>query len=100
MSFLLNNKYKYGYTIRGDIHSHPGNTPYPSGLDDGKSDIGFAKAVTNISIKNGSGVPTFKIYLPKTGKYINYNRNSTIYDFPATMPKSITLPEITVTARR
>jgi hypothetical protein len=99
MPFLLNNQYKFGYTIRGHNHSHPGNTPYPSGFGDDVGDIDFANSVTNISLKKGSGVPAFKIYLPKTGKYIRYNRNSTIYDFPAFVP-TFTLPEIIVSPRR
>jgi RHS repeat-associated protein len=100
VNFLLDNKYKFGYTIRGHNHNHPGNTPYPSGLKTRDSDIGFSNYLTNASLKNGSGVPVFKIYLSKTGKYVNYNRNSTIYDFPATRPKPIELPELIVSPRR
>ena len=99
VNFLLNNQYKFGYTIRGHNHNHPNNIPYPSGLGKRSSDIGFSNNLTNISLKNGSGVPTFKIYLPKTGKYIKYNRNSTVYDFPATMP-AYTLPEIIISPRK
>ena len=92
--FLISKKYQYGYTIREHRHSHPGNTPYPSGLYDRTKDIGFANFLTDISHKNGSGVPIFKIYLPSSGRYVNYNKNSTIYDFPATTPESFKLPEV------
>ncbi len=100
MLFLLENQYKFGYTIRGHNHNHPGNTPYPSGLDGKPGDVGFAHYLTNASMKNGSGVPILKIYLPKKEKYVKYNRKSTIYDFPATRPKSIELPEIIVSPRK
>jgi hypothetical protein len=99
VNFLLDNKYKFGYTIRGHNHNHPSNTPYPSGLDTRGSDIGFSNYLTNISLNNGSGIPSFNIYLPKTGKYVNYNRNSTLSNFPAAMP-AYTLPELIVTPRR
>ena len=79
---LLENKYKYGYSLRGHNHNHPNNIANPSGLDDRTGDISFSNYLTNILLKNGSGVPTFMIYMPNTGKYIKYNRNSTIYDFP------------------
>jgi len=82
VNFLLDNKYQYGYTIRGHNHNHPRNTPYPSGLDTRDCDIGFANKLTNISLKNGSGTPTFKIYLPQRNKYIKYDRNSTYSNFP------------------
>ncbi|MDD6582284.1 MAG: JAB-like toxin 1 domain-containing protein [Bacteroidales bacterium] len=83
MNFLIDNKYKYGYTIRGYNHNHPSNTQYPSGLENRDKDIGFAKKLTNISLKNGSGIPTFKIYIPKTRKYIKFNKDSTPSEFPA-----------------
>ena len=83
VNFLLDNKYQYGYTIRGHNHSHPNNTQYPSGLENRDKDIAFAKKLTNISLKNGSSIPTFQIYIPKTGKYIKYNKNSTHSQFPA-----------------
>jgi RHS repeat-associated protein len=100
VNFLLESQYKFGYTIRGHNHNHPSNTPYPSGLDTRGSDIGFSNYLTNISLKNGSGVPIFKIYLPKTGKYFNYNRNSTYDNFPSVLPTPVTLPEIIVTPLR
>ena len=97
VNFLLDNQYKFGYTIKGHNHNHPSNTPYPSGLNTRGSDIGFANKLTNFSLNNGSGVPTFNIYLLKTGKYVRYNRNSTIFDFPDTSP-IINLPEIQIVA--
>ncbi|NCD00345.1 MAG: hypothetical protein EOL95_11695, partial [Bacteroidia bacterium] len=94
-NFLLNNQYKFGYTIRGHNHNHPDNTPYPSGLSSRGSDIGFSNSLTNISLRNGSDIPAFKIYLSKTGKYVKYDRNSTIFDFPETTP-IIDLSTVTV----
>lgn len=94
INFLLDSQYKNGYTIRGHNHNHPENTPYPSGLYTGKSDIGFSNNLTKISQENGSGIPTFKIYLPATGNYIEYSGNSTYYDFLPT----INLPEINFVA--
>lgn len=79
---------------RGHNHNHPENTPYPSGLYTGKSDIGFSNNLTKISQENGSGIPTFKIYLPATGNYIEYSGNSTYYVFLPT----INLPEINFVA--
>ena len=99
VNFLLDSQYKYGYTIRGHNHNHPNNTSYPSRLDTRSSDIGFSNNLTKISLKNGSGVPTFKIYLPKTGMYIKYNRNSTYNDFPNALPV-INLPEINIVGPR
>lgn len=96
--FLLESQYKYGYTIRGYIHNHPNNTPYPSGLDTRGSDIGFANYLTEISLKNNGTVPSFQIFLHKSQKYINFNRNSTLSDFPDALP-SLTLPEIIVSPR-
>ncbi len=98
--FLFDNQYRFGYTIREYNHNHPSNTPYPSGLINRGSDIWISDYVTKSSIDNGSGIPSFKIYLPKTRNYINYNRKSTIYDFPVTRPKSIELPEIIVSPRK
>jgi len=97
--FLFDKQYKFGYTIRGYNHNHPSNTPYPSGLINRGSDIWISDYVTKSSIDNGNGIPFFKIYLPKTGKYIKCNRNSTIYDFPTAMP-AYTLPEVIVSPRK
>ena len=90
-SFLYQNKYKYGYTIRRHSHSHPGNTPRPSGLNNGTKDIGFARRLTNDAKRRGGIVPSFQIFLPKSGKYISYTSKSI---------KSIRLPEIKINAPR
>jgi hypothetical protein len=97
--FLFDNQYKFGYTIRGHNHNHPGNTPYPSGLNKRDMDIWGSDYVTQSSLKSGSGVPSFNIYLPKTGKYVKYNRNSTVFDFFETSP-TVNLPEVVVSAKR
>ena len=99
INYLLESQYKNGYTIRAYIHSHPQNTPYPSGIDKRDKDIGFSNKLTNISLKNGSGVPVFKIFLPKTGKYIEYNRGSSYDDF-FNVWQAINLPEAIVVAPR
>ncbi|MCQ2276183.1 MAG: hypothetical protein MJZ87_04465 [Bacteroidales bacterium] len=88
-TFLIENKYKYGYTIRGSIHNHPNNTPYPSGLTSPGGDIAVAKYLCKISNKNGGGQPFFKIYTPKNGKYIKYNQNSLPSDFSYFMCRSV-----------
>ncbi|MCK9340092.1 MAG: hypothetical protein M0P38_08925 [Bacteroidales bacterium] len=56
--------------------------------------LGSASWVTDT---NSIGIPTFKIYLTKTRGYIEYNRNSTIDDFPHPV---INLPEIKIVAPR
>ncbi len=96
--YLLENQYKHGYTIRGHNHNHPNNTPYPSGLLTGGSDIGFASYLTDNSLNNGSGIPDLNIYIPKTGKYIKYDRNSMPEDFPGYT--SGILPEVILTAKK
>ena len=80
---LINGQLRNGYTIRGHIHNHPSNTPYPSGLNDGTGDIGFARSVTDWYTGKypGRATPYFKIYTPGDGQYINYNQNSTTSDF-------------------
>ena len=92
MSELFFNQLKYGYTIRKNIHSHPENKPYPSGLVDEKKpgDIQFAQYITNVSKQN----PAFQIYLPGKRKYISYGPNSTAADFNLnTLPTIIVKPK-------
>ena len=64
LRFLVNNKYRHGYFIRGYFHSHPDNTPYPSGLKTRNSDIGVAASIQKIARQNGSYSPVFGIFLP------------------------------------
>ncbi len=69
MSDLFDKQLKNGYTLRSFKHNHPKNTTVPSGLDDFTGDIGFAMDV----ILYSGQVPDFKIYLPKSNKYISYS---------------------------
>ena len=79
---------QFGYTIRKNVHSHPENTPYPSGFNEEEpGDIQYAKKLTNL-IKQS---PTFQIYLPKKGKYINFGPNSIAADFNLN-----TIPEVII----
>ncbi len=81
------------YIIRSDTHSHPGNTPYPSGLTQSNfGDIQYAKELTNMFRQNIS----FSIFLPDKNNYIHYNSNSTIFDYPELSPIMKTLDEIIV----
>jgi hypothetical protein len=90
---MIITQFQFGYTIRCLIHNHPRNTPYPSGLEDGTGDIGFATKITNwYNNKYPERItPKFKIYIPGNGSYINYNKNSTMNDFI-----TIQLPEIII----
>ena len=79
---------QFGYTIRKNVHSHPENTPYPSGFNEEEpGDIQYAKKLTNL-IKQS---PIFQIYLPKKGKYINFGPNSIAADFNLN-----TIPEVII----
>jgi len=91
---LFNNRLRHGYTIRKLIHNHPGNTPYPSGLDDRDADIGVANTVSKYTKGNAS----FSIYVAKSNTYINYDGNSLPEDF-GFMP-SYNLDECVVTAHQ
>lgn len=65
------------FKIRNRYHSHPNNTPIPSGILDGKGDIGFARS----SYKLAGYDFEFKIYLPGYHTYISYDKNSKAKDF-------------------
>ena len=79
---------QFGYTIRKNVHSHPENTPYPSGFNEEEpGDIQYAKKLTNLNKQS----PTFQIYLPKKGKYINFGPNSIAADFNLN-----TIPEVII----
>lgn len=75
---MLFKQYLYGYTMREDIHSHPHNTPVPSGFGEheGTGDMAYARYIQGIrpNVK-------LKIYLPNTKSYIEYNKNSKVNDF-------------------
>lgn len=83
-------QFRFGYTVRGHTHNHPRNTPYPSGLDDGTSDIGFSRWVETYT---NTYKPVFRIFTPGNGNYIQYNQHSKREDFI----KPIELPEIIIT---
>ena len=70
--------------IRGDDHSHPRNTPYPSGTEKGatKGDVSHANEISSQMKKLGYKTPDFRIYLPGKKSYINFNGNSKRSDFP------------------
>ena len=67
--------------IRNAYHSHPSGIEYPSGLDwDPKKpgDVQFARWLDGI---NNDVQATYKIYNPLKKTYIEYNRESTNFDF-------------------
>jgi len=74
MSYLYIGQLYAGYSIRELIHSHPHDTPYPSGLSDGNGDIGFSRLVINNRQANRLNIPTFSIFLPLSNSYLNYGR--------------------------
>ena len=77
MQDLISKQLRYGYTIREDIHSHPRNIPYPSGMSDEPGDIQYAKYVISLTKQT----PKFKIFLPGKNKYINFNSESLPYEY-------------------
>jgi len=81
---LITGQLHAGYTIRELNHSHPNNTPYPSGLDSRKSDVGFAKKISDWygnKYPDRKNSPSFNIYLPKGKKYIPFSGNSVKSDY-------------------
>ena len=67
------------FPIYNSIHSHPSNTPIPSGMEDGAThgDIPFAKKVQSISTTKTK----FNIYLPGPRIYAPYTPRSKYSDF-------------------
>jgi hypothetical protein len=65
--------------VRRHVHSHPSNTPVPSGLDTRDKDIGFTNSA---SAKFKQSNIMFQIYLPFTKERINYSGGSRREDFP------------------
>ena len=63
--------------IKSWFHSHPSNTPRPSGLKNREADISTAATIEKIA---GYKIDT-KIYLPGLFIYIDYDKNSTKQDF-------------------
>jgi RHS repeat-associated protein len=73
MSRLFSKQLRWGYNIRDLSHSHPNNTPFPSSVDGGKKgDVGFAEGITRYLLNRNRNVPTFRIFIPAVGSYINY----------------------------
>jgi RHS repeat-associated protein len=87
-----------GWVIKKDIHSHPGNTEYPSGSykyipreDEFEiprsrgewGDTGFAKSIgEKYKNKKPKEKPiVFQIFIASTGKYINYTKDSKLSDY-------------------
>ncbi|MDE6787634.1 MAG: hypothetical protein K2J46_11440, partial [Muribaculaceae bacterium] len=67
--------------IRSAIHSHPSGIEYPSGLDwdsENPGDVQFAGWVDRVNKKTQA---TYKIYNPLKKTYIEYNSESTHFDF-------------------
>lgn len=80
MTKLINGQLRHGYTAREFNHSHPRNTPIPSGipgLTGETGDILWAKQASKIF---GNNVK-YNIFTPKDSKYISYGPKSTITDF-------------------
>lgn len=68
----------FPYLIRNDAHSHPSNTPMPSGLLSGDGDMYYATWMNN---RYGNEV-SLNIYLPESNSYISYSAPSIEDDFP------------------
>ncbi len=79
ISDLIKNQLSGGYTVRTLNHSHPENTPYPSGLewDSTSGDVPFSGWAESILQQK----PTFNIFLPENGKYVPFSPNSTPEDY-------------------
>jgi hypothetical protein len=79
---LFYGQLKFYYTIREHIHSHPSSV-HPSGLNNAKHDIGFARGIENYyTNKNPYRTkPIFKIYHVPSGKYIPYSKDSKLENF-------------------
>jgi RHS repeat-associated protein len=87
----------YQFGVKSVAHSHPGGTPYPSGLDKRNADIGVAQLV-----ENRYGSVNSYVYLPGLDKhvretYIPYNSGSQYFDFRG-HPLNNMLPTLIITA--
>ena len=91
---LINKQLRFGYTIREDNHSHPENTPYPSGMKDNEADIQYAQDV----VKAMGQTPIFRIFLPTKKKYVTFTPYSTPEEFG--FRPSVTLNEVEVMGKR
>ena len=94
MSYLIRNRFQYGYFLRIHTHSHPNSIPYPSGLTNKRGDIGFSRWLSSINHYNNT--PAFRIYIKGSKKYIYYGPNSIVSDFGTNDP--FILPEAVIKA--
>ena len=79
-AFIVENIFEID--IRNAFHSHPSGIEYPSGLDwnpKKPGDVQFAGWVDRIN-RNTQAI--YKIYNPRDKTYIEYNSESTYFDFP------------------
>ncbi len=69
----------YDFFLNKFDHSHPQNSPYPSGfsIEDGPGDIQAVKSLKNLY----KGNVTSRIFIPAYNIYVNYDENSNINDF-------------------
>ena len=95
MTDLFDKQLRNGYTLRSDTHSHPKNTPYPSGLYGSQGDIPYAKWITDESKQN----PRFKIYLPGKDSYVKFGPNSQPEDFGFKTP-TYNLKEVSIVGHK
>ena len=78
-------KLPWNQIVREWTHSHPGGTPYPSGVKYGGRDMGLAQKLSN----RYTPEPIFRIFIPPGAgstnitdyRYINFNKNSLPSDF-------------------
>lgn len=78
-AYIVENLFKID--IRNAFHSHPSGTEYPSGLSwdpEDPGDVQFAGSVDSIN-KNTQAI--YKIYNPLKKSFIEFNRESTNFDF-------------------
>lgn len=80
MTALINGQLQYGYTAREFNHSHPQNTPYPSGISGFTGETGDVQWAGEVCKIFGNNVK-FNIYTPKNGKYIQFSPNSKKSDY-------------------
>jgi hypothetical protein len=89
---MLYTQFQFGYFIREHIHSHPANTDYSSGLEDGEEDVGFASWIEKY-IKNSKPILIF--FTTGNATYIQYNKDSKPEDYY----EPIEYPEIIITPK-
>ena len=68
--------------IRNAFHSHPSGIEYPSGLDWNPKKPGDVQLAGWVDRINRNTQAIYKIYNPREKTYIEYNSQSTNFDFP------------------